>query len=118
MLADVLSSRLWVIDWRYASCSPGGAEAAANELRTCGERNDFGLLFRFSLLGVGGFEGSSGVELKRDTKSDHRRECLFAALTSEIFGLGGGDGRGCVVGDSKPDVDGRGEEADELARST
>lgn len=113
MLADVLSSRLWVIGWRCASCSPGGVEAAANKLRTSGERIDFGLLFRFSLLGVGGFEDSSGVELKRDTK-DHRRECLFA-LTSKISGLGGGDGSGCAVEDSKPDVDGGG---DALARST
>jgi hypothetical protein len=90
-------------------------EAAANELRTCGERIDFGLLLRFSLLGVGGFEDSSGVKLKRDAR-DHRRECLFA-LASEIFGLGGGDGRGCVVGDSKLDGE-DGEETDELERST
>ena len=112
MLADAL---LGVIGWDCASCSPSGA--AANELRTCGERIDFGLLLRFSVLGVDEIEEeSSGIELKRDAK-DHRRESLFA-LTSEIFGLGGGDGRGCVNGDSKPDVDGRGEEADELARST
>jgi hypothetical protein len=89
--------------------------AAANELRICGERIDFGRLLRFSLIDVGGIEHSAVFTLKMDAR-DHRRECLLG-LTSEVLGLGGGDGGSAGTG-SGPDLDEGRKAEEELERST